>query len=401
MRLAFFYDAVYPRLAGGGEKSLYELAIHLRDRGHECHLFAMHGWDGPAEMLHDGLHYHAVCPWTPLYRPDGRRRAAQPARYALGVLAALASRSWRTFDLLDVHAFPLAHLPALLTPWRRLRAAGVPWSLTWLEVWGPDYWREHFGPLAGWGARVERWAARAAPSHLCISPTTARRLRELLGAPEDRITVIPRGFDAAPLAALRSPRAPGKILLAGRLRAYKRVDLALRAWPRVIAARPDATLHLVGDGPEAARCRALVAELGLARSVVLHGQLADAADVRRHLASAELLLLPSTREGQSTVVLEAMALGTPVLAADGPETAVGDFLGRDASAAGVLLPAKADADAWAAQIVGLLGDPPLRARLGAEGRRRAADLAWDSQIAPRVEAYYRDTIARQRGPRTR
>jgi glycosyltransferase involved in cell wall biosynthesis len=191
------------------------------------------------------------------------------------------------------------------------------------------------------------------------------------------------------------------VLLAGRLRAYKRVDLALRAWPQVIAARPDATLHLVGDGPEAARCGALVAELGLARSVVLHGQLADAADVRRHLGSAELLLLPSTREGQSTVVLEAMALGTPILAADGPETAVGDFLGRDASAAGVLLPATADAGAWAARIVGLLGDAPLRARLGAEGRRRAADLAWDTQIAPRIDAYYQETIARQRGPRAR
>ena len=54
------------------------------------------------------------------------------------------------------------------------------------------------------------------------------------------------------------PKVPGKVVIAGRLRDYKRVDLALRAWPAVIARHANARLHVIGDGPEMAACRALV-----------------------------------------------------------------------------------------------------------------------------------------------
>ena len=71
---------------------------------------------------------------------------------------------------------------------------------------------------------------------------------------------------------------------------------------------------------------------------ISHGQKAEMDDVLGAIGSASLLLQPSAREGQSRVVAEAMALGTPVLAAEGPETAVADFLSGGPHGDACLLP---------------------------------------------------------------
>lgn len=387
MKIGFLYDAVYPWIKGGGEKTLYELACELRNRGHECHFFGMHCWDGPRDFERDGLHYHAVCPNVPLYGSDGKRRISQPLRFAWGVLTQLRRYDLNSFDLFDVHAFPFFSVPAF---WfvRLVRARRLPWLLTWLEVWGRDYWRRYLGAKGIIGAWLERWCAWIAPHHLCISPTTGRRLQQLLGVDAKRISVIPRGFVAPSDALPAGRRDPLKVVVAGRLISYKQVDRALRAWTSVVEALSGARLHVIGDGPEATNLRQLQANLGLAESVSLHGQLARREDVLEAIASAALLLQPSLREGQSTVVLEALTLGTPVLAATGPETAVGDFLGDEATTSAARLPEDATPAAWAERIVTLLRDDQARTALVDAGRRQVAQLGWREFIAPQVEALY-------------
>ena len=80
-------------------------------------------------------------PWrrTCRYGVDGKRRIAQPLGFAWGVLTRLGRHDLKSFDLLDVHAFPFFSVPAFWIV-RLLRARRVPWLLTWLEVWGRDYW---------------------------------------------------------------------------------------------------------------------------------------------------------------------------------------------------------------------------------------------------------------------
>ncbi|MGC3969899.1 MAG: glycosyltransferase [Pirellulales bacterium] len=303
MKIGFVYDAVYPWIKGGGEKTLFELACQLRDRGHECHLFGMHCWDGPADVELDGLHYHALSPNLPLYGPGGTRRIAQPLRFAWGVLTKLGRYDLRSFDIFDVHAFPFFSVPAF-TLVRRLRAPKLPWLLTWLEVWGRDYWRRYLGAKGVIGSALERRCAATSPHHLCISPTTGRRLHELLGVPQDRIHVIPRGFNTSADPERRALKIPGRVLIAGRLLSYKRVDLALRACERVSQSLPSVELRIVGDGPERAALETLAGKLNLGNRVKFLGQLANHADVLAEIAAAELLLQPSSREGQSTVALE-------------------------------------------------------------------------------------------------
>lgn len=394
MKIGFVYDAVYPWIKGGGEKTLYELACELRDRGHECHFFGMQCWPGPADMTRDGLHYHAVCPNVPLYGTDGKRRISQPLRFAWGVLTRLGRYDLRTFDILDVHAFPFFSVPAFWMV-RMLRARRLPWLLTWLEVWGRDYWSRYAGRKGFVGTWLEQWCARVAPHHLCISETTAGRLHELLAVPRDQISVIPRGFAGPPSLETAPSPVAGRVVAAGRLLAYKRTDLILAAWPSVVERVPHAVLHIVGDGPELPALKRLADQLQLGKSVRFLGQLAERNQVLAEIAAAELLLQPSVREGQSTVVLEALMLGTPVLAAVGDETAVGDFLGDPQSTALARIDSSEPAEVWSQRIIQLLHDADARAQLAAAGSTAVRELGWRDHIAPAVERLYERQIAEQ------
>ena len=267
----------------------------------------------------------------------------------------------------------------------------VPWLLTWLEVWGARLLAaipRLEGVASARGSNAGAADGAASLVHLADDrPAVAdarRRVRR-------RISVIPRGF-APPERLCNVAELPQTRVVAGRLLAYKRVDARSEAWPGRAAILPDAELDIVGDGPE---CRGSwndsPRELSVGESVRFLGQVA--ASVNRFstaIASAELLLQPSERRGQSTVVLEALSLGTPVLAAVGDETAVGDFLGPEPATAAVRVDVTAKPQAWAERIVQLLADESLRRRLADEGRHVAAELNWKADIAPRVECFIYD-----------
>jgi glycosyltransferase involved in cell wall biosynthesis len=387
MKIGLVYDLAYPWSIGGGEKSLYELALELRDRGHEPHLFTMHWWDGPADMIQDGLHYHAVCPRLPIYNGCGRRVFLQPLRFAWGLATRLPRLSPRSFDLFDLQAFPFFSVFAFWAV-RLLYAWRVPWILTWLEVWGRPYWRRYLGFAGLIGASIEWLCARLAPVHLCISPTTARRLYEHLGVSKKYIHMIPRGFRPPDRLLNVRDKKPYKVVVVNRLIDYKRVDWIVRAWRRVQSHLPSATLHIIGDGPERGALEQLAAEEGMASFIHFHGSFPEREPVLEMIAGADLLVQPSAREGQSTVVLEAMSLGTAVLAAEGPETAVADFFIGFEGASSMLLPYEATPDRWAESIVHLLRDDDLRRRFVSSCRRRTDQLRWKESIAPRIEALY-------------
>jgi glycosyltransferase involved in cell wall biosynthesis len=95
----------------------------------------------------------------------------------------------------------------------------------------------------------------------------------------------------------------------------KGVDVLIRAFPDVRAAIPDATLTLVGGGDELEPNRRLAAGLGLGDSISFVGVVANSAP---YIRRADVIVLPSRREGLPIVALESLALGRPLVA-----TAVG------------------------------------------------------------------------------
>lgn len=218
-----------------------------------------------------------------------------------------------------------------------------------------------------WHRLCETLTSRWSDWHVANSRAVARHLVTELGFPPERVVVIPNpvdiaGIEAVPAADRRAMNIPSDVPLvawAGRMDPVKRIDLLLEALARLRPRRRFAAV-LFGDGPERQRIESLVAELGLTDAVRLPGWRNDLA---AWLKAADLLVLPSHTEGSPNVVLEAMAAGCCVLAADIPACRELIEPGRTGA-----LFSGYNADSIASLIIDLLASPDRRRSLAAAAR---------------------------------
>lgn len=226
-------------------------------------------------------------------------------------------------------------------------------------------------------ARVDCYIA---PSRF-LAETVAR-----MGLPARRIEVVPNPVTIARDA--RSPertRGSAEILYVGRLSAEKGVDVLVRA----AAARPELRVGVVGDGPQGEALKELALRSGAC--VTFEGWL-DPADVRRRMHDAAVLCVPSVwYENCPGVVLEAMAVGLPVVASDlGGLTEL-----LDGGRAGWLAPA-GDPTALAAVLARALAEREASARLAQNALRRVRGRHDPETFIGRIEEIYR-SVAVERG----
>lgn len=223
--------------------------------------------------------------------------------------------------------------------------------------------------------RVLRWLMpvlyRAADAVVGISEGVAGELERALRLPRERITilynpVIPADVErlcAAPLTPPWPEDGKPLILAAGRLSPEKGFDLLIRAFARVLERR-DARLAIVGSGPERERLEALAEELGVAGRIHFPG---FQGNIYPWLQRSELFALSSVIESFPTVLIEAMALGKPVVAFDCPK-GPREIITPDQD--GLLIPPE-DPVALADGILRVLDEPGLAAQLAAGARQRA------------------------------
>ena len=216
------------------------------------------------------------------------------------------------------------------------------------------------------------------------SETTRSDLCQLYGADPAKVTVIPHGVSEALLGAdpratsvelerLRVPRP--YLLVVGAHHPRKNVQQAVRA---LAAAFPGAggspslvVANAVGEG--ASDLARLAQELGVGRRVLLLPHLGHAALAALYRGS-EATLVPSLYEGFGLPALEAMALGSPVLAGDSGAVA------EVAAGAAILLPSR-DLQRWAEGIRELMSNPDLRRHLSGLGRERSSRYTWERSVA--------------------
>ncbi len=326
-----------------------------------------HHWDGVAEIFHPRL----------LLGPGYTLHNQEALVYALAVAGTVhrLRRSF-SFDLIHAH-FTYADGVAACLLGRRY---GVPVVITEHASWLP--WMERY-PLV---RRQATWAARACDAHIAVSESVRQGIGEITGDSE-KIRVIPNVVDGRifrPRPA--EQRKPGQMLFVGAVRYSKGVDLLLEALREVRGQYRAARLILAGEPlflsyqREAERLRQLAHELGVADSVAIVGGKTPA-EVATLMAESSVVVLPSRNETFGTVLIEAMACGTPVVATrcGGPEEIV-------APDVGMLVPPE-DPPALAAALVEVLKHP---SRFASAPLR---DYALSRYGMPRVARQLADTYA--------
>jgi glycosyltransferase involved in cell wall biosynthesis len=329
-----------------------------------------------------GVSSHLVCqPGSPLAR---RAREAGLPVFEVGMRGEIdlgACRRIRRLiaqsgcDLLHAHtshAHSLAYWSSLGMRVRRLVTRRVDYSI----------FRHSCLKLSGF---KYRWMAH---HYIAIS----NKIREVLtgdGIAPQRISVVPSGVDPArfesdcpsALAAEFRLRPQDRVVInAGHLVGIKGQRHLIQAVPRVLATIPQARFFIIGGGPLQSELEDLAHSLGLGDRLALTG---FRPDVGAFYRAAELFVMSSTNEGLGTAVLDAMALGIPVVAARAggiPEAVADGLTGR-------LVP-PADPEALAAGIIELLIETDKAKRFGRAGRERVLREFSVSTMVDRTAAIY-------------
>jgi len=298
--------------------------------------------------------------------------AVAPVSLALSTLPTLKRliRGGYDFDLIDAHYFYPDGVAAVMLG----RLLGKPVVVT---ARGTDI---NLFPGYMIPRHYIRWAARSADGLITVSAALKDKLQSL-EVPADKIRVLRNGVDLD----LFRPRpqdwarqqigAPAGLLLlcVGNLVELKGHDIAIRA----VAALDNASLMIVGTGPEEARLKALVAQLGIARRVHFVGGIPHR-ELPLYYAAADALILASSREGMPNVVLESLATGTPVIGSDIP--GMSELIGPPE--AGRLIASRTP-EALVETVRQLMADPPRRDATRAYAER----FGWDATTKGQLELF--------------
>jgi glycosyltransferase involved in cell wall biosynthesis len=186
--------------------------------------------------------------------------------------------------------------------------------------------------------------------------------------------------------AVRNPRrmteSVGKrVGFVGRLSEEKSVKILIDAMSIVIKQIPDADLTIVGTGPQEKFLREYCTQLNIDKSVFFTGYRENSF---HELKEMDLFVLPSRTEGCPIVILEAMAMGLPVVATrvGGNMELVEDFT------TGLLVP-HGDAEKMAEAILQLICDKENARNMGQNGRKRAFSQFHPSSFTSTIQMLYR------------
>lgn len=255
----------------------------------------------------------------------------------------------------------------------------------------PDLMREDSSwlyPLRNFGYAID-WV-RGASRHAARTLVATRATRDILPCSKrgEAMTMSENGVDpsvfyAAPWPKPPSPTQPLQVLFVGRLIPCKGVSLLLEAVAR--CRHLPIRLRVVGDGPMRSPWEQRARELSLQDRVAFVGARSQA-EVAEELREAHLFCLPSVRESGGAVLLEAMAVGRPVVAVDwgGPAELVDEEVGR-------LLPAKNPAAVVLALVEifhSVAATPDVWRLRGLAGQKRAAArYTWEAKIDAALRLY--------------
>jgi glycosyltransferase involved in cell wall biosynthesis len=364
---------------GGGQTALLLLAENL-DRS-RFEVFISSGGDGPLaeEAGQRGISYIPVV--------MGKRLSVRPV---FEIAAALRENE---IDILHTHG-GIAGIFGRSAA-RRARTPAVVHTLHGI------HYLHYRNPFLRWMyVLLERRYSRSTDRLILVCQSDLRQARKHRLAPSNRMSVILNGTDvrrdvaAESSARLRNELGwpPGRPVVGAvaRLHRQKGVLDLLRASPKILSAFPEARIAVVGDGPEASRLRSEARRLSLEARFLFLGERKDAAPV---MSLFDIFVLPSLWEGLPFVLVEAAALGRPIVATavDGVPEMLED------GKTGLLVPPN-DPAALAGAVIRLLRDRDEAGRIGETARRLVPPRFPLRRMIDQTQNLYLDVLGAKTSP---
>jgi phosphatidylinositol alpha-mannosyltransferase len=255
-------------------------------------------------------------------------------------------------------------------------------------------------PGYNWGRPISTWMIRRRLHKLggkiAVSKPALRYHSRYIPGPFE---IIPNGVDTERFSEDVSPIeqfCDGKqnILFLGRLEFRKGLNYLLKAYLQIKPEVPNSRIIVVGPGTRLRRrYEKWVRKHHLEEDVIFVGYVSEE-DKPRYFKTADVYCSPATgRESQGIVLLEAMAVGRPVVASN-----IEGFAGVVTHGVDGLLVPPCNEDELAKALISLLGDEALRQRMGSKGRLKAMDYDW-GRVAQRILDYYTKVLGEYRGDR--
>jgi 1,2-diacylglycerol 3-alpha-glucosyltransferase len=381
MKVLMISDVYFPRV-NGVSTSIQTFRRELAALGHEVDLISP---AYPAPYAEDSHTLRVASRFVPL-DPEDRMMKLRNVR------ALLPRLRERRYDLVHIQTPFVAHYLGI----EIADALGVPRVETYHTFF--EEYLFHYVPFLP--KSVLRSLSRRFSRKQCnrmnalIVPSSAMRDKLAEYGVQVPMHVIPTGipmgeFRAGDGDAFRIRHGIEKnrpmLLFVGRVAYEKNIAFLLHALEQALAGVPDLLLTIAGEGPALASLRKLAAKRNLQDHVLFVGYLDRRGALLDCYRAADAFVFASRTETQGLVLLEAMALGVPVIS-----TAVMGTRDIVGAKRGALVPEDDEAD-FARNIVKLSNDPALRARLGAEGRAYAAE--WNARtLAQRLADAYQGVI---------
>jgi glycosyltransferase involved in cell wall biosynthesis len=384
MNVLMLSDVYFPRV-NGVSTSIRTSALALVRMGHRVTLVAPDYGADSGQAMHDGEFEVVRLPArTIFFDPEDRLVRGDALR---AVLPRLAQRTW---DVIHIHTPFRAHRLGV----RLARRTGRPTVETYHTFfeeyaahylpWLPGAWLRLFA------RRVSRFLCQGV-DHLIVPSAQMVEVLDRYGVRTPH-TIIPTGIDVDEFKGgdgvrFRTqqgiPAQRPTLITVSRLALEKNIGFLLRVTQRLLAEFPDLLFLIAGEGPDASRLKALAAQLGLQDNVRFFGNLDRRTTLLDAYRAGDVFVFASPTETQGLVLIEAMALGVPIVSTAVMGTAT---VLRDARSA---VMSAEDVEQFAAHVASLLRSSEKRAGLAAAGPADAQAWSTVRLMQQAVELYER------------
>lgn len=351
---------------GGITSYIFSLARGFKERGHNVYVASSPG-DRLDRFISEGINYIRI--------PIKTKSEVDP-KILFSLFKLLRVIKEKNIQIVHANTRVTQVLGCLIQKY-----SGLTFVSTCHGFFKPKFSRRVF-PC--WGERV-----------IAISQQVSRHLSEDFKVDKEKIRVIHHGIDSSrfvPSDSAAKSRAKEKFGLQGnrvigmiaRLSDVKGHCYLIEAMPDILKKFPDARLLIIGEGREENKLKELAGRLGIAGSVFFRESVADTAQA---LSAMDIFAMPSLKEGLGLSLMEAMAGGLAVVAADvgGIKTLIRDNQNG-------LLVAPADSTALSGAILELLHDEAKAAALGGRARIFIQQNFSQEEMLLKTEEVYRECL---------